>query len=237
MILYLEIRDIIFWLSHVMKLSELTWCNPGLFLCICCEIKDINTGMVALERERRDRSESPREMLAAQSKFLNARQLIPALLWPALLFLLFQANRCNHKMPWIQPLRCRSMTAGKRKRTAFQMSGSEYGRCALLLTLIWTAKGLRVFLQPWDGTFTFRQKLSKIYPRTEKRYSVRCLHGEKSWDITSWKSVKLDLGIHTWNNVTEFEIYILGFRDFCSQLTAVEKTQSAHDFFSRCLWF
>ena len=82
---------------------------------------------------------------------------------------------CNHKMRWIQPLRCRSMTAGKRKRAAFQTSGSEYGRCALLLALIWNAKGLRVFLQPWDGTFTFRQKLSKIYPRTENRYSVRCL--------------------------------------------------------------
>ena len=66
------------------------------------------------------------------------------------------------------------MTAGKRKRDAFSMSGSEYGRCALLLALIRNAKGLRVF-QPWDGTFTFRQKVSKIYPRTEKRYSVRCL--------------------------------------------------------------
>ena len=36
------------------------------------------------------------------------------------------------------------MTAGKRKHAAFQMSGSEYGRCALLLELIWNAKGLRV---------------------------------------------------------------------------------------------
>ena len=67
------------------------------------------------------------------------------------------------------------MTAGKRKRAAFKMSEREYGRCALLLALIWNAKGLRVFLQPWDGTFTFRQNLSKIYPRTENRYSVcRC---------------------------------------------------------------
>ena len=177
MILYLEIHGIIFWLSHVMKPSELTWCNPGLFLCVCCEIKDINTGMVVLEREREaNRSERISERDASRPEWISERASAYTWpVWPALLFLLFQANRCNHKMRWIQPLRCRSMTAGKRKRAAFQMSGSEYGRCALLLALIWNAKGLRVFLQPWDGTFTFRQKLSKIYPRTEKRYSVRCL--------------------------------------------------------------
>ena len=86
------------------------------------------------------------------------------------------------------------MTAGKRERAAFQMSGSEYGRCALLLALIWNAKGLRVFLKPWDGTFTFRQKLSKIYPRTENRYSGRCLEATnnlKTYLHTSNRSFNL----------------------------------------------
>ena len=92
------------------------------------------------------------------------------------LFLLFQANRCDHKMHWIQPLRCRSMPAGKRKRAAFQMSGSEYGRFALLLALIWNAKGVCVFLQPWDGTFTFRQKLSKIYFRSNQQLENLLTH-------------------------------------------------------------
>ena len=37
-----------------------------------------------------------------------------------------------------------------------------------------------------------------------------------------------------WKFITRM-INLSASRDFCSQLTAVEKTQSAHDFFSRCL--
>ena len=128
---------------------------------------------VVLERET-NRSERISERDASRREWISERaSAYTWSVWPALLF---QANRCDHKMHWIQPLRFRSMTAGKRKRATFQLSGNEYGRCALLLALIWNAKGVCVFLQPWDGSFTFRQKLSKKHPRSNQQLENLLTH-------------------------------------------------------------
>ena len=152
---------------------------PCFFLCVCCRMRDRNTGMRERGRERETiTSERISERDASRPEWISERA--SAYTWPvwhALLFLLFQSNRCDHKIYWIQPLRCCSMTAGKYKRKRkLQMSGSEYGRCALLLVLIWNAKGVCVFLQPWDGTFTFRQKLSKIYLRSNQQLENLLTH-------------------------------------------------------------
>ena len=66
------VHGIIPLLLHGIKPSELAWYNHVFFSGYVVK-NDRNTGMVVLERERRiDRGESPREMLAAESEFLNA---------------------------------------------------------------------------------------------------------------------------------------------------------------------
>ena len=88
------VHGIIPLLLHGIKPSELAWYNHVFFSVYVVE-RDRNTGIVVLERERRiDRGESPREMLAAESEFMNTPPTYTWPVWPALLFLPEITNLC-----------------------------------------------------------------------------------------------------------------------------------------------